>query len=234
MKMKLALGAIVLSSAVLFAGCPSSNQTTSQIKQQQILEYQVINQEELEKGVGYTLITADVIIDPSQAIFSNESVEVTLTKVLEEIKKTEKPDGISLSAYHRQEEVAQGLGYTLGMAEWWPKGHSFSVNNEENIENKTTYETKIQLVDNTNEETPTEQEYAIYDAFIKLGESDNNPILEEMPEGMTEDEFLEWAETSNQAQDAFEQQSLETVADEFSITAEEVAATVNKVMQYKL
>lgn len=234
MKYKIGIITLVLGTAVLLSGCSGLSETTSQIEQQQILEYQVINQEELEKGVGYTLITADVIIDPSQANFSNESVEATLSKVLEDIKKTEKPDGISLLAYHRQEEVAQGLGYTLGMAEWWPKGHSFSVSNEENIENKATYETKIQLVDNTDEEIPTEQEYAIYDAFIKLGDSDENPILEEMPEGMTEDEFLEWAETSNQAQDAFEQQSLETVADEFSITVEEVEAIVNKVMQYKL
>lgn len=116
---------------------------------------------------------------------------------------------------------------------------SNSIDNYEPPKREVTNTTQQEVIvesekpSESDNQTPTDHEYAVYDAFMEAGESEENPILENPQENLTDEEFKQWAEKNSKSQEDFENKTLESIANQFSLSIEEVRAIINKVIKYK-
>lgn len=116
-----------------------------------ILPYRIVNREFQKKGGTieplrppmYTLQTVKVVIKAGESDY--EGIKRTLAAVIERLRNEDKPDAITVWAYRSEREVMAGGMYTLGMADWWPAGHSLSYDNRRNVENKNRHVLKIDV-----------------------------------------------------------------------------------------
>ena len=214
----------------------------NEVKQSEIkiLPYEIIETETQKKGGNiyppippkFTLITARVVISDDKFDFTKDRVKATLDTIFKILKDKYNPDGITIWAYDRKADIDDM--YTLAMAEWWPKGHSFLLNNAENIENKSTYETTYNIKDKTTEEKPTELEFKIYDRLNELlDKEEGNPLYEIMPINLSREEALEWMSQNLEAVQKHEDEQKEEVAKEFNISIKKVDQIHIKVATYQ-
>jgi hypothetical protein len=122
-----------------------------------ILPFTIVDIEYQKKGGDvrtslapkYILYVVKAVLKEYPTDISENDVSKTLKAILQNVRddaiqKREQIDGISAFLYISQEHINVG-SIALGRIEWWPKGHSFNLNNVSNIENKSTYEEKIDI-----------------------------------------------------------------------------------------
>ncbi len=71
--------------------------------------------------------------------FVESRIKETLRKILHKEKAKGIYDGITVFLYRNTQNANTGSTMAMAKAEWWPKGHSFSPDNAENIADKSAY-----------------------------------------------------------------------------------------------
>jgi hypothetical protein len=116
----------------------------------QSYEFSVVNTEPQRKGGEYILLVANAIISPPLDSWEKEKTENTLHALLSRLRQEAERngqaiDGVSAYLYQSKAHITGGNG-PIGMVEWWPKGHSFSPENDENIRDKTTFVESVKIL----------------------------------------------------------------------------------------
>jgi len=153
------LGLLVLCCVITFeiggdgAYEEGKNDAHKYIEEQQkssnanVLDYEVVETEESIKGGSYDFVLQEIVLKGDPEVRTKEDTQATLEAILDNIKDTYKPDGVTVFVYNDEGEI--GKGYTVAKIEWWPKGHTFDPDNKSNIEDKSTYETIYDIRDIT-------------------------------------------------------------------------------------
>ena len=109
------------------------------------LDYRIVNIEKSMKGGSYLWIGGKAVIDEIDvSLITEESVKHTLTVIIEELRQKHSPDAIQALLFESKAHIKNARA--IGVADWWPKGHSLSSDNYRNISNKKTYVLKFNRV----------------------------------------------------------------------------------------
>jgi hypothetical protein len=105
-----------------------------------------------------TLRSVHAHLNDSPECRKKEVVEMCLREIIAAQQKALKPGDRPIDAMkvvlHISKSHYDGENTPLGIAEWWPKGHSLAMDNEKNIADKASYVTSIISIDLP--ETPAE------------------------------------------------------------------------------
>lgn len=119
----------------------------------------------------YRWLNAKIII-PSVREVSEDKLKATLTSALSSLQKSDQPDAINIWVYQSPEHVLSNI--SIASLDWWPKKHSLDPTNSKNIEDKSSYITKLDftLPENVNPDKlltriPEKTRQAIWNAVIK-------------------------------------------------------------------
>jgi hypothetical protein len=181
---------LILSITVFFIwpyishGDPASNRrraasetnSPSEIKSEDVLAFRIVEEEEQKKGGSkYVLLSVKAVLTSTEGHTLTEStVETTLRMLLRGRRddRGESVDGITVSLYESQAHLDGGK-YSVGEAEWWPQGHSFSPSNEANISNHATHVETVNVFrlpsppSSVVDRLPEEERRQIYTALIR-------------------------------------------------------------------
>lgn len=115
------------------------------------LPFEIVEQKRVKKGGSfdplsspqYVLFDVKAVLNGDSPDLSESNVRVTLRALLNAVRsgarqRGEQIDGVSAFLYQSRDHITGGTS-AIGRAEWWPKGHSFNLDNEANIKNKSTY-----------------------------------------------------------------------------------------------
>ena len=85
----------------------------------------------------------------SESALTNANVEATLHALLPRIRRDAahreiKFDGITADLFRTFDDIRRTRS-ALGRVQWWPRGNSFSIENDENILNKATYVETVKI-----------------------------------------------------------------------------------------
>ena len=106
------------------------------------LDYRIVKFEKDIKGGSYLWVGGYALIDKVDAsLITEESVKHTLTVMIEELRRKHSPDAIQALLFESEAHVSNAQA--IGVANWWPKGHSLSPDNYLNIANKESYVLKF-------------------------------------------------------------------------------------------
>lgn len=169
--------------------------------EQEAVEYKIVE----DGDTSYSNITRKdlrIVLAPG---VNEAQLKATLSKVVEDYTNQNKDvDGLVIFAYDREKD-AEG-GYTLGKATWAPNGKWSEV---ENTDDRSNYQIVFEIRDKvTNPEgtqRPTDEEFAIYDAYQAEVEG-------------------------TELNEAYEDKVKAAIAKKFKKTAEEVQDSIFKVI----
>ncbi len=107
------------------------------------LGYRIVKIERDTKGGGrYLWIGGYAVINRADAsLITSESVKSTLTAMIRELRRKHSPDAVQALLFESEAHVSNAQA--IGVANWWPKGHSLSSDNDRNISNKESYVLKF-------------------------------------------------------------------------------------------
>lgn len=121
------------------------------------LPFKIVEQKRVKKGGSlhplsapqYVLFDVKAVLNEMSSELSEAKVRATLRALLNEVRseargRGEQIDGVSGFLYQSRDHITGGSA-ALGRAEWWPKGHSFNLDNSANIKNKATYVEEIDV-----------------------------------------------------------------------------------------
>lgn len=145
------IAVVIVASLVGSSSQSPKLKTETIIEMDDILKFEIIKKETLKKGgqltplirPKYILIRATVVLKENDKI-TKKRIKNTLNKVIALVRNSDNPDAISVWL-HESIEHANGGTRSLASAEWWPKGHSLSSDNDTNIRNKATHEIKYTI-----------------------------------------------------------------------------------------
>lgn len=126
---------------------------------EEVLPFEILSVEQQKKGASvrpahpprYVLLIARVALKGAHPALTEENVAQTLRDVLQAVRvdATEKGvrcDGVSVYLYESPDHW-NSRSMPLGEAEWWPKGHSFSFENDANVRNEATHIEAVKVLD---------------------------------------------------------------------------------------
>lgn len=202
---KIAIGVgvfIVLIVIIAFAfGDPeeeSTSTTPTKIQkestdttQQEVVDYKIVK----EDDVSYADITRKdlrIVLAPG---VTEAQLKAVLTKVVEDYTSQNKDvDALVIFAYDREKDT--GGGYTLGKATWAPNGEWSKAENTNNRSNyKTVFEIREKITNPEGKQRPTDEEFAIYDAWQAVVEgTELNKADEDKAKAVVAKKFKKTAE----------------------------------------
>lgn len=129
----------------------------SSVASAQSLPFRIVKREQLKVGGSvkpmraprYVLLKVNTVLAQSKADITRSNIEDTLRALLPRVRRDAehrgvKFDGITADLYQSFGHIREGKS-ALGRVEWWPKGHSFRIENDANILNKATYVETIKI-----------------------------------------------------------------------------------------
>jgi hypothetical protein len=125
---------------------------------QETLPFEIFETEQQKKGgtvrplrpPQYVLLVVRAALDADSSELTNQNVKNTARRIVHVVRadsaeKGVRFDAISLLLYQSLEH-GQRRQLPVAQADWWPKGHSLSYDNDENIKNKKTYVESVKIV----------------------------------------------------------------------------------------
>lgn len=99
------------------------------------------------KAPKYKLLVMDIYPNNEKDSYSKSKVNGILNKAIDEAisDNKSKVDGITIKLFQSKEHTKRSSSTPIGEAEWWPKGHSFSLSNKANIEDKSKHVKKVSV-----------------------------------------------------------------------------------------
>jgi hypothetical protein len=152
--------------------------TTTAVPADTPLRYRIVERESQRKGGSrYRLLAVNAVLDEASEELSEARARATLRALLDEVRRSaetrdEALDGVSAFLYQSRDHLAGGYP-ALGLAEWWPRGHSFSASNAANVADKAGYVEEIQLIampvpaSSVVERLPKSRRKAIFEELVR-------------------------------------------------------------------
>lgn len=94
----------------------------------------------------YKILVANYAVTEQVNGFIESRIKKTLRDILHKEKAKDIYDGITVFLYRTPKNANTEQNVAMAKAEWWPKGHSFSPDNEENISDKSTYIENYEII----------------------------------------------------------------------------------------
>lgn len=178
-----------------------SQKESTETIQQEVVDYKIVEEDD-SSYADVTRKDLRIVLSPG---VTEAQLKAALTKVVEDYTSQNKDvDALIVFAYDREKDV--GGGYTLGKVTWAPDGEWSKAENTKDRSNyQTVFEIREKVTNPKGTQRPTDEEFAIYDAW------------------QAEIEGAELAEAAEDKADA-------AVAKEFKKTTEEVGNSVFKVI----